>query len=57
MTMSNKSLYKEYKLLKLLITQMREPLKLDDLQKKLIAFFKQNKNQEGLTLREIAANV
>jgi hypothetical protein len=55
--MSNKSLYKEYKLLKLLITQMREPLKLDDLQKKLIAFFKQNKNQEGLTLREIAANV
>jgi hypothetical protein len=30
---------------------------LDDLQKKLIAFFKQNKDQEGLTLREIANQV
>ncbi len=32
-------------------------LKLDDLQKKLIAFFKQNTDQEGLTLREIANEV
>jgi len=31
--------------------------KLDDLQRKLIAFFKQNTNQEGLTLREIANEV
>ena len=31
--------------------------KLDDLQKRLIAFFKQNKDQEGLTLREIANQV
>lgn len=31
--------------------------KLDDLQKRLIAFFKQNTNQEGLTLREIANEV
>ena len=30
---------------------------LDDLQKRLIAFFKQNKDQEGLTLREIANQV
>jgi len=36
---------------------MKTPTKLDDLQRKLIAFFKQNKNEEGLTLREIAANV
>lgn len=32
-------------------------LKLDDLQKRLIAFFKQNTDQEGLTLREIANEV
>lgn len=31
--------------------------KLDDLQRRLIAFFKQNTNQEGLTLREIANEV
>ena len=31
--------------------------KLDDLQKRLIAFFKQNTDQEGLTLREIANQV
>lgn len=31
--------------------------KLDDLQKRLIAFFKQNTEQEGLTLREIANEV
>ena len=31
--------------------------KLDDLQKRLIAFFKQNLDQEGLTLREIANEV
>lgn len=31
--------------------------KLDDLQRRLIAFFKQNTEQEGLTLREIANQV
>ena len=31
--------------------------KLDDLQRRLIAFFKQNTDQEGLTLREIANEV
>lgn len=31
--------------------------KLDELQKRLIAFFKQNHDQEGLTLREIANEV
>ena len=31
--------------------------KLDDLQRRLMAFFKQNTNQEGLTLREIANEV
>ena len=31
--------------------------KLDELQKRLIAFFKQNLDQEGLTLREIANEV
>ena len=31
--------------------------KLDDIQRRLIAFFKQNTNQEGLTLREIANEV
>jgi DNA-binding Lrp family transcriptional regulator len=31
--------------------------KLDDIQRKLIAFFKANTNEEGLTLREIAQEV
>jgi hypothetical protein len=31
--------------------------KLDELQKRLITFFKQNLDQEGLTLREIANEV
>lgn len=30
---------------------------LDNIQKSLIAFFKKNTNQEGITLREIAANI
>lgn len=36
---------------------MKEPLKLDEIQKRLIAFFKQNENQEWLTLREIASHI
>jgi hypothetical protein len=30
---------------------------LDTIQKSLIAFFKKNTNQEGITLREIANNI
>ena len=30
---------------------------LDNIQKSLIAFFKKNTNQEGITLREIAHNI
>ena len=41
----------------LFISSKDSMTKLDELQKRLIAFFKQNTEQEGLTLREIANEV